>query len=193
MRTSVGPGGGDRRGAARSITSRCWPAMAPRRSTPIWPSTPSSRCCRRFAEKLSFEEAQKRYIKAVGKGLLKVMSKMGISTFQSYCGAQIFDAVGLNTRLRRPLFHRHPDHGRGHRPHAGRRGGGALARPGLRQRADLPQRTWTSAATTPSGCAARTTSGPRTPSPSSSTPPAPTVGRPTRSSRGSSTSRTSTC
>ncbi len=44
-----------------------------------------------------FEEAQKRYIKAVGKGLLKVMSKMGISTFQSYCGAQIFDAVGLNS------------------------------------------------------------------------------------------------
>jgi glutamate synthase (NADPH/NADH) large chain len=36
-----------------------------------------------------------RYIKAVGKGLLKVMSKMGISTYQSYCGAQIFDAVGL--------------------------------------------------------------------------------------------------
>jgi len=45
---------------------------------------------------LSFEEAQGRYIKAVGKGLKKVMSKMGISTFQSYCGAQIFDAVGLN-------------------------------------------------------------------------------------------------
>ena len=38
----------------------------------------------------------KRYIKAVDKGLLKVMSKMGISTYQSYCGAQIFDAVGLS-------------------------------------------------------------------------------------------------
>jgi glutamate synthase (NADPH) large chain len=37
----------------------------------------------------------KKYIKAIGKGLLKVMSKMGISTYQSYCGAQIFDAVGL--------------------------------------------------------------------------------------------------
>ena len=44
---------------------------------------------------LDFAEAQKRYIKAVGKGLFKVMSKMGISTYQSYCGAQIFDAVGL--------------------------------------------------------------------------------------------------
>jgi glutamate synthase (NADPH) large chain len=40
-------------------------------------------------------EVQKNYIKAVGKGILKVMSKMGISTYQSYCGAQIFDAVGL--------------------------------------------------------------------------------------------------
>ena len=39
----------------------------------------------------------KRYIKAIDKGILKVMSKMGISTYQSYCGAQIFDAVGLNS------------------------------------------------------------------------------------------------
>jgi len=39
----------------------------------------------------------KNYVKAVGKGILKVMSKMGISTYQSYCGAQIFDAVGLSS------------------------------------------------------------------------------------------------
>ena len=38
----------------------------------------------------------KNYIKAVGKGLLKVFSKMGISTLQSYCSAQIFEAVGLD-------------------------------------------------------------------------------------------------
>jgi glutamate synthase (NADPH/NADH) large chain len=43
-----------------------------------------------------YKEAQKKYIKAVGKGLNKVMSKMGISTYQSYCGAQIFEAIGLN-------------------------------------------------------------------------------------------------
>jgi glutamate synthase domain-containing protein 2/glutamate synthase domain-containing protein 1/glutamate synthase domain-containing protein 3 len=43
------------------------------------------------------EEAEKKYIKAVSKGLLKVMSKMGISTYQSYCGAQIFEAVGLSS------------------------------------------------------------------------------------------------
>jgi len=53
----------------------------------------------RLPERLDFEAAQQRYIKAVGKGLLKVMSKMGISTYQSYCGAQIFDAVGLATPL----------------------------------------------------------------------------------------------
>src|SRR5262249_47650882 len=41
------------------------------------------------------KESQKRYVKAICKGLYKVMSKMGISTYQSYCGAQIFEAVGL--------------------------------------------------------------------------------------------------
>ena len=45
---------------------------------------------------LSFEKALHNYIKAVGKGLLKVFSKMGISTLQSYRGAQIFEAIGLN-------------------------------------------------------------------------------------------------
>jgi len=39
-------------------------------------------------------EASEKFIKAVGKGLYKVMSKMGISTYQSYCGAHIFEAVG---------------------------------------------------------------------------------------------------
>ncbi|MBK5966604.1 glutamate synthase large subunit [Thiocystis minor] len=58
----------------------------------------------RLPEKLTFEEAQYRYIKAVGKGLLKVMSKMGISTFQSYCGAQIFDAIGLNSDFLKHYF-----------------------------------------------------------------------------------------
>jgi glutamate synthase (NADPH/NADH) large chain len=50
--------------------------------------------CRDMTD-LTEYEAQKRYVKAVSKGLLKVMSKMGISTYQSYCGAQIFNAIGL--------------------------------------------------------------------------------------------------
>ena len=49
-------------------------------------------------------ELQKNYIKAIGKGILKVMSKMGISTYQSYCGAQIFDAVGLSTAFVEKCF-----------------------------------------------------------------------------------------
>jgi glutamate synthase domain-containing protein 2/glutamate synthase domain-containing protein 1/glutamate synthase domain-containing protein 3 len=48
-------------------------------------------------QKLDEKEIVKRYIKSIDKGILKVMSKMGISTYQSYCGAQIFDAVGLKS------------------------------------------------------------------------------------------------
>ncbi len=50
-----------------------------------------------FPKEVSADEVVYRYIKSIGKGVLKVMSKMGISTYQSYCGAQIFDAVGLNS------------------------------------------------------------------------------------------------
>jgi glutamate synthase (NADPH/NADH) large chain len=48
--------------------------------------------------------AHKNFIKSIGKGLYKVMSKMGISTYQSYCGAQIFEAVGLNSQLINTYF-----------------------------------------------------------------------------------------
>jgi len=48
-------------------------------------------------QKLDEHDIVKRYIKSIDKGILKVMSKMGISTYQSYCGAQIFDAVGLKS------------------------------------------------------------------------------------------------
>jgi glutamate synthase (NADPH/NADH) large chain len=48
---------------------------------------------------LSPEKAIYNFQKAVGKGLMKVMSKMGISTYMSYCGAQIFEAIGLNKAL----------------------------------------------------------------------------------------------
>ena len=45
---------------------------------------------------LSTEKAVYNYTKAVGKGLSKIMSKMGVSTYMSYCGAQLFEAIGLN-------------------------------------------------------------------------------------------------
>jgi glutamate synthase (NADPH) large chain len=44
---------------------------------------------------LSAEKALYNYVKAIGKGLSKIMSKMGVSTYMSYCGAQLFEAVGL--------------------------------------------------------------------------------------------------
>ncbi len=50
-----------------------------------------------FPDVVDAREVVERYIKSIGKGILKVMSKMGISTYQSYCGAQIFDAIGLST------------------------------------------------------------------------------------------------
>ena len=45
---------------------------------------------------LSADKAIANYVKAIGKGLSKIMSKMGISTYMSYCGAEIFEAVGIN-------------------------------------------------------------------------------------------------
>ena len=44
-------------------------------------------------------DPKSNYVKALNKGILKVMSKMGISTFQSYCGAQIFDSIGISSTL----------------------------------------------------------------------------------------------
>jgi glutamate synthase (NADPH/NADH) large chain len=48
---------------------------------------------------LSADKAIYNYVKAIGKGLSKIMSKMGISTYMSYCGAQIFEAIGLDKAL----------------------------------------------------------------------------------------------
>jgi glutamate synthase domain-containing protein 2/glutamate synthase domain-containing protein 1/glutamate synthase domain-containing protein 3 len=48
---------------------------------------------------IEIHEATGHFVKAIGKGLLKVLSKMGISTLQSYCGAQVFEAIGLSSAL----------------------------------------------------------------------------------------------
>ena len=62
-----------------------------------------------------------RTVKALSKGLLKVMSKMGISAIASYRGAQIFEAVGLDSRARARALHRHADADRRGRPREARR------------------------------------------------------------------------
>jgi glutamate synthase (NADPH/NADH) large chain len=56
-----------------------------------------------------YDKAQENYIEAVNKGLLKVLSKMGISTLRSYRAAQIFEAIGIhpdviNTDILKALF-----------------------------------------------------------------------------------------
>ncbi|MCT4686793.1 glutamate synthase large subunit [Vallitalea sp.] len=55
-------------------------------------------------EDISYDEAYSRYKKAIGNGLLKILSKMGIGTLQSYHGAQIFEAVGINSDIINKYF-----------------------------------------------------------------------------------------
>jgi glutamate synthase (NADPH/NADH) large chain len=59
---------------------------------------------RLLPDEMSADEARERYLKAVGKGLLKTMSKMGISTVSSYIGAQIFEAVGIGDEVIEEFF-----------------------------------------------------------------------------------------
>jgi glutamate synthase (NADPH/NADH) large chain len=53
---------------------------------------------------LSAEKAIYNYVKAIGKGLSKIMSKMGVSTYMSYCGAQLFEAIGLEPNFVQKYF-----------------------------------------------------------------------------------------
>ena len=57
-----------------------------------------------FPEGVTFDTALKNYVKAINKGLLKTFSKMGISTLQSYRGAQVFEAIGLSRSLVEKYF-----------------------------------------------------------------------------------------
>lgn len=59
---------------------------------------------RRNEIQLNYETAEKNYVKAVCKGLFKIMSKMGISTIRSYRGAKLFEAVGLSREITRAYF-----------------------------------------------------------------------------------------
>ncbi len=52
-----------------------------------------------FIQPMGDQDPEERYVKAINKGILKIMSKMGISTIESYRGAQIFEAVGLDQTL----------------------------------------------------------------------------------------------
>ena len=79
------------------------------------------------AEKTA-EKFVKNFIKAIGKGLCKVMSKMGISTYMSYTGAQIFEAIGLKKDFVEKYFTGTPSNIEGHRRLRGCRGSHPHAR-----------------------------------------------------------------
>ena len=101
------------RGAPRRAAAS---ATAPPRSTRTWPSSRSSDLIATGDLPASpVEKAQQNLIKALGKGVLKVMSKMGISTVASYTGAQVFEAIGLSSELVDQLLHRHREPARGRR------------------------------------------------------------------------------
>ena len=94
------------------------------------PSVPRARNARRAARESCPEVdaegiARSASSRRSARACYKVMSKMGISTYQSYCGAQIFEAVGLQQGVRRQVLHRHREQRRGHRPVRSRRGGAA--------------------------------------------------------------------
>ena len=95
--------GGNRRGARGAPflrARRLW-----RRGDQPLPRVRNARADpRRERSARTADQVQKNYLKGVGKGILKVMSKMGISTYQSYCGAQIFDAVGLSSAFVEKCF-----------------------------------------------------------------------------------------
>ena len=112
-------------------------------------------------EEVSAYEVVKRFIKAIDKGLLKVMSKMGISTYQSYCGAQIFDAVGLSRAFVDAFFFGTATRDRRRRPRRNRRGNRAPPRRRLSATRRCCARRSKSAANTPIACAARRTAGRR--------------------------------
>ncbi len=141
-----------------------------------------------FPKEVDEKEVVKRFVKSVGKGLLKVMSKMGISTYQSYCGAQIFDALGLKSEFVSKYFFG---------THTTIEGVGLaeVAEETVRVHrnafGDSPvyRTTLDVAANTPSGSAARTMSGGRRPCRTCSMPSAATRRTSTGSTPAPSTSR----
>jgi glutamate synthase (NADPH/NADH) large chain len=65
----------------------------------VMESLPTLREMKLLPEGISDDQAKKLYIKSIGGGLLKIFSKMGISTLQSYHGAQIFEAIGIGKKV----------------------------------------------------------------------------------------------
>ena len=131
---------------------------------------------------IDHDEAVYRYRKAIKKGVVKVMSKMGISTIQCYRGGQIFEAIGLNEDFVRRYFDKTAIADRRRRDRRDRRGDAVPPSPRVRTSA-TPGRpgSWTGASTSGGATASITCSTPR-----------PSSGSSTRPSRAGTTSSRST-
>ena len=115
-----------------------------------------------FPPDLELEQLSDQYITAVKKGILKTMSKMGISTLRSYHSAQQFEAVGLNREVIDAYFHRHglADRGRGSGRNRPKRHSRAIATP--TDRGPPASSNWASTGNTNSASTARSIFGTRT-------------------------------
>ena len=139
---------------------------------------------------LSAEKAIYNYVKAIGKGLSKIMSKMGVSTYMSHCGAQLFEAIGLDSEPSTKYFTGTPTRVEGIgvfdiaeeaiRTHKAAFGDDPVLANMLDAGGEYAWRA-----------RGESTSGRPTRSPSCSTRPAPTTGTPTRNTPRSSTTRAS--
>ena len=169
-------GGRDRRGARDPPLRPAGRLRRRRRSTPTSSSRPTAAwpargCCSTPRGRRSISTlAMKNYGKAIDAGLLKIFSKMGISTLASYRGAQIFEAIGLGRDADRPILPGHAQPDRGDRPRRHRARVARAARDRL-SRACRPPRipSSTAAASTCGGAGASTTCGTPRRSRSSST------------------------
>jgi glutamate synthase (NADPH/NADH) large chain len=132
--------------------------------------------------RVSAHDLEYRFIKAISKGLYKVMSKMGISTYQSYCGAQIFEAVGLQRDFVASISPARRATSRASVSSRSRKRRTGCTRRRSAAARSSPMRS-KPAASTCTASAAKTTCGRRTRSPSCSTRRAPATPRRTRSTR----------
>ena len=180
------PGRRDRLGA-RSASLRRARRLRRRSRAPVPRDGNAGRMHKELPGDLSAEKAIYNYVKAVGKGLSKIMSKMGVSTYMSYCGAQLFEAIGLEKRLWSTSTSAAPP---------ARSAASACSRsPRKRSACTAPPSATTRcspacstpAANTPGACAAKSTCGRPMRSPSCSTAARRTSTRPTRNTRSSST------
>ena len=155
---------------AKCITSRCSAATARKRCIPYLALETLVDLHAGPARRSDADKAIKNYVKAIGKGLKKVMSKMGISTYMSYTGAQMFEAVGLAQLAGRQVLHRHRRRtSKASACSRSPRKRSACTSAAFGDDPVLADACSTPAASTPGACAARSTCGRRTRSPSCST------------------------